>query len=287
VPRLDRHPAPPPAGSPHGISKAEFSEFRSFIHEATGISLSHGKEPLVAIRLAKRLHARGAATFGDYLQLLSGEGSAAEVQIAIDLLTTNETSFFREPPHFELLRQLAVEARTHHKTLRTWSAACSSGEEAYSMAMVLEDCLGGTAWEVFGSDISSRMLAAARNAHYPDVRAKLIPGPYLKKFCLKGVGKYAGTVLIEKGLRSRVRFAHQSLIAGPMGPGDWDVIFVRNVMIYFDTATKREVTGRLTSLLAPGGTLCVGHSETLNGLTDVLEQVSPSIYRKPRRRRHA
>jgi chemotaxis protein methyltransferase CheR len=202
--------------------------------------------------------------------------------MAVDLLTTNETYFFREPKHFALLRDLAQDASDKNRALRVWSAASSSGEEPYSIAMVLADVMGEDApWEVLGTDISTRVLASARRGHYPMERAAQMPQNYLKRFCLKGQGSEAGTLLIERNLRQRVQFQHLNLNAPLPKIGQFDVIFLRNVMIYFSLETKRQVVARLLAQLRPGGHFLIGHSETLNDINDSLTAVAPSIYRKP------
>lgn len=263
------------------ITDTEFSHFQRFIFQAAGITLSPGKKALVCGRLAKRLQANELSNYTEYFELLSSGKAATEVQTAVDLLTTNETYFFREPKHFDLLRSLATAAASKPQPFRVWSAASSSGEECYSIAMVLADCLGTSAWEVVGSDISQRVLQRARAGHYPVERTRHIPPAYLKRFCLKGMGEQEGTVLVERPLRARVNFAQVNLNTElPKALGLFDVIFLRNVMIYFNGDTKRQVVARVLSLLKPGGHFCIGHSESLNDINNEVLQVAPSIYRK-------
>ncbi|MET0319425.1 MAG: protein-glutamate O-methyltransferase CheR [Duganella sp.] len=270
------------------LTDREFSQFQRFIYDAAGITMSNGKQALVSGRLAKRLAHHRLANYGDYLQLLHSRRDPAELQIAVDLLTTNETYFFREPKHFNLLRELAIrhvgDAREKGRALRVWSAASSSGEEAYSIAMVLADVCGNgpghAPWEVLGTDISTRMLQRARNGHYPTERASQMPHDYLKRFCLRGQGSEEGTMLIDRALRQRVQFQHVNLNEPLPKLGVFDVIFLRNVMIYFNLDTKRQVVARLLAQLRPGGHLLIGHSETLNDINDTLSVVAPSIYRK-------
>jgi len=211
--------------------------------------------------------------------LTSGE-HPDEVQVAVDLLTTNETYFFREIKHFEFLRTQALAARARAQPFRVWSAASSSGEEAYSIAMVLADCMETTPWEVLGTDISTQVLKGAARALYTMERARHIPPDYLRRFCLKGSGEHQGKLLIERNLRSRVLFRQLNLNAALPNLGQFDLIFLRNVMIYFSDDTKREVVARVISAMKPSGFFCVGHSESLNNITNVMEPVAPSIYRK-------
>ena len=199
----------------------------------------------------------------------------------MDLLTTNETYFFREPKHFDFLRQQALAAHGRTAMFRVWSAASSSGEEAYSIAMVLADCLGSdTPWEVMGSDISTRVLRGAQRAHYSAERARNIPASYLKRFCLRGTQEYQGTLLIDHALRSRVHFRQLNLNAALPQLGTFDIVFLRNVMIYFSDATKREVVERVIATLKPGGHFLIGHSESLSDITQAVQALAPSIYRK-------
>lgn len=265
----------------HTISDNEFGLFQRFIYDAAGITLSSAKKALVCGRLAKRLQACNLGSYTEYFKLLASGQNGAEVQTAVDLLTTNETYFFREPKHFELLREAALAARSKAQPFRVWSAASSTGEEAYSIAMVLADTLGDAAWEVTGSDISTRVLQRARQAHYPMERCRQIPQTYLKRFCLRGIDEQQGTLLVERALRSRVQFLQVNLNTTLPRLASFDVIFLRNVMIYFNGDTKRQVVARIIEQLKPGGFFCIGHSESLNDITSALTPVAPSIYRKP------
>lgn len=262
------------------ISEREFAQFQRFIFDAAGITLSNGKKMLVSSRLGRRVQHYELASFAAYFQLLSGGLQPEEVQTAIDLLTTNETYFFREPRHFEFLQKQLSAEPAGMQPPRIWSAAGSSGEEAYSIAMVLEDRFEGRAWEVMASDISSRVLERARAGHYPMERARYIPLPYLQRFCLKGTGKQQHTLLVDRGLRSKVNFLQINLNAQLPAIGPFDFVFLRNVLIYFNQQTKRDVLSRVLSVLRPGGWLFIGHSENLHGITDAVKGVAPSIYRK-------
>lgn len=267
---------------PHNIviSDQEFAQFQRFIHASAGISLSAAKKALVSGRLAKRLQYCKLRSYGDYLRLLASGDAGAEVQAAIDLLTTNETYFFREAKHFDMLREYVATVHQPGQPLRVWSAASSSGEEAYSIAMVLADCLADAPWEVVGSDISTRVLERARLGHYALERATHMPPAYLKRFCLKGTGDQQGTLLIERSLRQRVQFLQVNLNAALPQLGRFDLIFLRNVMIYFDTSTKQQVVARVIGLLKPHGRFVIGHAESLHGVTDLVRPLGPSVYSK-------
>jgi len=263
------------------LTVQEFHQFQAMIYRIAGISLSDAKMPLVSGRLARRIQHYQLNSYADYFELLNSARVPTEMQVAIDLLTTNETYFFREPKHFDFLRDTILPPLKGAQTVRVWSGASSSGEEIYTIAMVLAEALGGQPWEVIGSDISSRVLDQARSGHYAMERAEDIPVDYLRKYCLKGVGAQAGTFLIDKSLRSRTQFMQINLNSTLPQLGTFDVIFLRNVMIYFDTKTKQQVVARMLPMLRSGGYFIVSHSESLNGISDGVKLVSPSIYRKP------
>lgn len=267
----------------NAITDTEFAQFQRFIFEAAGISLADAKKALVSGRLGKRLTLYGLESFGSYFKLLSSGEHPDETQMAVDLLTTNETYFFREIKHFEFLRAQALgeRARGRMQPYRVWSAASSTGEEAYSVAMVLADCLQTTPWEIVGTDISTRVLESARRALYPMERGRHIPVDYLRRFCRKGSGPYEGHMLVDRILRDQVEFQHANLSATLPPLGQFDVVFLRNVMIYFNMQTKREVVARVISTIKPGGYFCVGHSESLNDVTRDVQMVAPSVYQKP------
>ncbi|HRP77102.1 MAG TPA: protein-glutamate O-methyltransferase CheR [Rhodocyclaceae bacterium] len=261
------------------LRESEFAQFRELIFRIAGISLADSKKPLVAGRLHKRLRHHGLGSYGEYFKLLAQRED--ELQAAVDLLTTNETHFFREEKHFHFLRQSVLTSHPKGRPFRIWSAASSSGQEAYSMAMLLSEVLGDSPWEVFGSDISTRVLEQACSGQYQMNQAHEIPTPYLKAFCLKGVGSQQGTFVIEPALRRRVSFRQINLNERLPEVGSFDVIFLRNVLIYFQPETKRAVVTRLLDKLRPGGYFVVGHSESLNGIVTGLKSVAPSVYRKP------
>lgn len=261
------------------LDDTELAQFKKLLHGIAGIYLTPAKKALVQGRLAKRIKYYGLASYGDYHRLITERQD--ELQVAVDLLTTNETYFFREPKHFDWLREYALSWRGKGRPLRVWSAAASSGEEVYSVAMVLADVLGDTPWEVLGSDISARMLERAREGLYDMGRIEDIPPAYLRAYCLKGIGRQAGKLLVDSELRRRVRFSRININETLPDVGLFDVIFLRNVMIYFQPETKREVVERLSGRLRPGGWMLIGHSETLSGITRALTARVPSIYRKP------
>lgn len=270
--------------SPKGlteISDAEFKKFKTWIYDAAGINLSDHKKPLVMGRLAPRMRHHKLEKYGDYFSLLTSSKQSAELQIAIDLLTTNETYFFREPKHFDFLRDHILKEHKIGQPMRIWCAASSTGEEPYSIAMTLAKALGNGTWDIVASDISSRVLDRARTGHYSLERARHIPEKFLHKYCLKGVGEQDGTFMLNTELKRRVNFQYINLNNHLPQLGEFDVIFIRNVMIYFNQETKQKVIERMIPFLRRGGYMMIGHSESLNGITDKLESIKPSIYRKP------
>lgn len=261
------------------LTNSEFKQFRKMIYETAGINLSDAKQSLVSNRLAKRLKHFGLTSYTEYLKLVTNN-KQGEFQTAIDLLTTNETFFFREPKHFDFLRDRVLPKwRSHPK--RVWSAASSTGEEAYTLSMILAEYSPTDAWEIVGTDISSRVVAQAHTGQYPISRAESMPHHYLTKYCLRGVGNQAGTFIICRELRAHIKFLHANLQSDLSKLGNFDIIFLRNVLIYFDMKTKQRVVANLLRHLKPGGYLMVGHSESLNGVTQDVNSMAPSIYFKP------
>jgi chemotaxis protein methyltransferase CheR len=262
------------------ISDEEFSQYQRLLHKIAGIHLSPAKKPLLVGRLGKRVQQGSYKSFGEYFQYLTSESGRDELRIALDLLTTNETYFFREQKHFDFLADKVIPSRKAGATFRVWSAACSSGEEPYSIAMVLADKIGDSPWEIVASDLSTRVLEKARSGHYALDRAEKIPPAYRTAYCLKGVGSQEGTFLVQRMLRDRIRFLQINLNESLPKLAELDVIFLRNVMIYFDMDTKRQVLERVYPLLRKGGYFLISHSESLNGVTEKLKVISPSIYQK-------
>jgi len=201
----------------------------------------------------------------------------------LDLLTTNETYFFREPAHFKLLREQILPQLTQRENAqrapRVWCAAASSGEEPYSLAMVMAEKLGMQGWQLLATDISGNVLDKASRGMYRMERIENMPPDYMKKYCRRGIDQYEGWMMIDRCLRARVTFAQHNLLQKPAFDDHFDVIFLRNVLIYFDQPTKQRVLENLISVLRPGGWLITGHCESLNGLSLPVQQLSPSIYR--------
>ena len=261
------------------ISTADFERFRRLLYQQSGIHLADNKQPLLIGRLGRRLRELEIDSFGEYFDMVSRPGGEVERQRMIDLLTTNETHFFREPQHFVFLREQVLPHHPAGTPFRAWSAASSTGEEAYTLAFELAEKFGDAAWEIVGTDISHRVVAQARLGVYPIERSTEIPPALLKKYCLRGVRSQAGSMRVMAHLVQRTHFLPANLLAPLPDIGRFDVIFLRNVMIYFDLETKRRVVENVLSRLKPGGTLFIGHAETLQNVSERVQLVKPTIYR--------
>jgi chemotaxis protein methyltransferase CheR len=252
---------------------------RDLIAQYAGIKLTAQKRNMVYNRLLRRLRARGAASFEAYLHLVQAEGSG-EREAFVNALTTNLTAFFREPHHFELLAAHArARARPGVRPLRVWSSACSTGEEAWSAAMVLREA--GCAGEVLGTDIDTEVLNTAQAGVYRMERAAALPPERLRRHFLRGTGANEGLVSVRPELRSMARFAQLNL-QSPAWPAmeRFDVIFCRNVVIYFDREFQKKLLTRLADLLVPGGLLMVGHSESFPAAHPGFRSVGRTAYER-------
>lgn len=262
------------------ISDAEYAQFQQLIHKIAGISMSDSKRTLLVGRLGKRLRFHKLSSYSDYYKLVTAPGGKQELQQMVDLLTTNETYFFREPRHFEFLTQNVLAQHPAGQPFNVWSGASSTGEEIYTICMVLADKLGPRGnWSVFGSDLSTQVLGIAEKGEYALERTRGLPPAYMNKYCQLGTGDKQGHFTINAELRQHTKFRQINLNQPLPEIGKFHVIFLRNVMIYFDNATKRQVVSKLVSKLHPGGYLIIGHSESLNGLTEQLKVVQPTIYK--------
>jgi chemotaxis protein methyltransferase CheR len=271
------------------LSDQEFALFRALLQRETGIHLTEAKRALLVGRLTRRLRELRLHSFGAYYRRVTRDGDGAEMVRMVDLITTNETHFFREPKQFELLAQVlvpawvaAAELHRRPRSLRVWSAACSSGEEPFSVAMTLLHHLPGWRLEILATDLSSRILEQARAAVWRIDKAREIPEPYLKAFMLRGIGDKQGTMKAGAELRRVVQFAHANLHQDPLPvEGRFDLILCRNVLIYFTPATRGQVVRRLLRHLDPSGHLFLGHAETLSGIDDLGDRLvarGPSVY---------
>jgi chemotaxis protein methyltransferase CheR len=271
------------------LAPALFSKFQQLIYREAGIWLATHKHALLAGRLARRLRLLGLKNMQEYYQLVTLPDQQHERAVMIDCITTNETHFFREPRHFDYLErqvfprwQQEVAARERPMRMRVWSAGCSSGEEPYSLAMLLlKNFPESKGWdiEVLGTDISTRVLEKARAATYPVEKSKDIPSEHLRAYMLKGRGDHKGVMKVSPELHRVVRFARVNLHADSYPIlGSFDLIFCRNVLIYFDQESKIKVIGGILRHLSPSGLLFVGHSEHLGAIAPSLRTVAPTIH---------
>jgi len=259
-----------------------FRGLADLMHASVGLSFSESKKPLISSRLAPRIQRLGLDGFDDYLALIAGHQDGGEFQVAVDLLTTNETYFFREPAHYDLLASELT--RSKPLSLSVWSAASSFGDEAYSTAMLLADLAQqgriGSDWSVLGTDISDRVLRSAIQAVYPEERLRHVTPERLRRHCLRGDGESAGLVQIHPRLRERVRFGQLNLCRPIEDIGPFDVVFLRNVLIYFDPPTKRAVVDRVLTQLRPGGLFFIGTAEGRVSCDTPLQPLAPGAFRK-------
>lgn len=270
---------------PNGVSQIvsindiEFDLIKALIYERVGINLGADKKLMVVGRLRQRLLHHGFASYLEYYRFVTSTEGVNELQKMIDALTTNETYFFREPEHFSFLKNYL---KLHFSTnlFRCWSAACSSGEETYSLAMILASSLGTRSWELLGSDVNCQVLDKAKAGLYPMYRHEGISNDFLKRFCLKGTGVHHGSFLVNQALRERVAFKWINLKETTPDIGLFDVIFLRNILIYFDSETKQSIVNRVLRHLKPGGLFVISHTETLQGLNHDLTLLQPSIFCK-------
>lgn len=275
------------------MSDHDFMRLSTFVEELTGIRLPEVKKTMLQARLQKRLRALRLRNYSEYCEYLLGpDGAREEVEQFINVVTTNKTDFFREPHHFEFLAGTAVpflrwRGLIRHHYLNVWSAACSSGMEAYTLAMVLaefEEGNPGFAWSIQGTDISTGVLDKASGAVYSEEEIEPVPIQLRKKYLLRSSDRTKRIVKIVPGLRSRVSFSQLNFMDESYDlPGEFEIIFCRNALIYFDRPTEFEILKRVTRHLVPGGFLFLGHSESLNGFSLPYDAVGPTVYQKKMR----
>jgi len=266
------------------LTRQEFDDIRKFVYDQVGIDLHAGKEDLVAVRLGKKLMAAGLSSYHEYFRLVKADRSGALLTEMIDALTTNFTGFLREPVHFEFLKKTILPAVANRQRVDIWTAACSTGEEPYSIAMMALETLGvraGSQVRVLASDISTKVLGFAKDGLYPQERIAGIPPDWQKKYLNRETHAAGAAWRIRPEVRKIVEFQRMNLMEPLRGGRTCPVIFLRNVMIYFDRQTQESLVKRLIDYLEPGGYLLIGHSESLTGMALGLEYVAPATYRKP------
>lgn len=271
------------------LNPALFRKYAALVYSQCGITLPDHKNVMLASRIQKRLRATGIQSFEAYYRLLVVQESAVEMTQFINAITTNKTDFFRESYHFELLQSTVLpklwEQKRHDPTARlfAWSAGCATGEEPYSIAMTMADSLGSVnKLSILATDVDTRVLQTAQVALYSDDAISPVPGNLRYKFLMKGTGQYKGIWRVVPELRERIHFDKLNFMEKDFGFSErMDFIFCRNVTMYFDKPTKRELMEKFYRRLAPGGYLFLGHSETLNGISDKFIAVEPTVYQKP------
>ncbi len=265
------------------LQSSEYEKIRKLAYDTFGLDLRAGKETLVSTRLAKQIRQSGHTSFNAYYEHVVEDSTGQSLINLIDALTTNHTSFFREQAHFDFLRTTFLPEQKHSRVINIWSAACSSGEEPYTIAMCLAEELGSAITgkvRILATDISTQVLDKAELGMYRADRFDGVSEKRLRAFWLRGERDWAGWYRIKKDLRALMDFQRFNLLGKESDPGRFDLIFCRNVMIYFDKQTQQKVVRRLAGCLEPGGYLFTGHSESLTGIDHGLEYVQPAIYRK-------
>ncbi len=270
------------------LATADFKRIRELIETQVGIQTPPSKRVMVETRLRRRLRVLGMTSFTDYVNRIFGPNADQdEIVHLIDAITTNKTDFFREPSHFDYLVREALPTllreRDSSSLFTVWSAASSTGEEPYTLAMVLDGFADGRAlnWRIVASDVSTEVLARAQRAIYAESTAEPIPPAFKYKYLLRSRDRERALVRIVPRLRQKVNFLRVNLLSSHYAiPSPVDVIFCRNVFIYFNRQTQGQILERFCDYLRPGGYVFLGHSETVNGISVSLVQVAPTIYRK-------
>lgn len=268
----------------YAITTEEYQRFRTLIYGESGISLGDQKRTLLASRLSKRLRDLGLETFSEYFEKVTEDPTREEFTRMLDLISTNKTDFFREPKHFDFVRERILPELGESRRIRVWSSACSTGEEPYTIAMTLfEHAPNPTQWDfkILASDLSTRVLAKAAAGLYDQDRFRDVPPDILRRHFLRGKGDNAGLFKVKPHLSSVIQFRRLNLmddhfpIKTPL-----DLIFCRNVMIYFDRPTQETLVNKFYRYLKPGGYLFIGHSESLQWVTHPFKSLAPTIYQK-------
>jgi chemotaxis protein methyltransferase CheR len=268
------------------LSDKDLRTIVRLVYERSGITLHDGKRALVAARLQKRVRTGGFQSYGDYIRHVEMDGSGEELVQLLDAIATNHTSFFREPQHFQLLRERVLPplvARGAAARIAGWSAACSSGEEPYTLAMTLREAVPAALHpqvSLLASDISTKVLRTATDGIYRMDRLEGLSIEQLRRHFEKGQGSHAGHARVQPAVRQLVEFARLNLLEIVDLHRRFAFIFCRNVMIYFDRPVQQRVVAMLERHLLPGGHLFISHSESLNGITHGLQWVAPAVYRR-------
>ena len=263
------------------ITAPEFDRLRKLAYSHFGLDLRPGKETLVESRLRKRLAQLGCRKFGEYLDHVSKDSTGSELGLMIDALTTNFTSFLREPAHFEFLEKTILPALQKRQEVQLWCAGCATGEEPYSVLFSVCEHAPGKKVKILATDISTKALAVASQGVYAEDKISSLPVSWRARYLQKGDGQWSGHFRVKPSYRAAIEFRRVNLMESfdklPRVP----LIFCRNVMIYFDRPTQSDLVKRFAERLEPGGYLLIGHSEGLFSTQGALEYVRPATYRKP------
>jgi len=271
------------------LSEADFQRVSDMVYRYCGINLHDGKQQLVQARIAKRMRVGGFHSLSDYLDHVISDASGHEFALLIDAMSTNLTSFYREPDHFQYLAETALPQlmqqapNQHGGRMRLWSAGCATGEEPYTLAMTVLDAIGDASrWDIkiLATDISTHVLGIARTGFYGKERLEALPGGYRQRFFRPCVVDGDKGFVVAPELRQMIRFNHLNLMEDWPFTGPFEFIFCRNVMIYFDKPTQQRLVNRFWDILTPGGVLFTGHSESLTGIEHKFQYVRPTIYGK-------
>lgn len=265
------------------LAPQEFDQIRQLAYRTFGLDLKSGKEELVSARLRKLVRGGGFRCFQDYYRSVVQDRTGKSLLALIDALATNHTSFLREPDHFQFLRDQVVPAMGARDPIDVWSAACSTGEEVWTLAMVLDEALPHRRVRITASDISNKALSFAQRAVYPAERCHGVSATWLSRY-FAAAGRPPVSYQITAALRAQAVFRRINLVESYSWPHPFPIIFCRNVMIYFDRQTQERVIAGLSRHLEPGGYLFVGHAESLTRVSHSLEYVRPAVYRKPGRK---
>ncbi|MBF0449159.1 MAG: protein-glutamate O-methyltransferase [Candidatus Magnetomorum sp.] len=268
------------------LSDDDFKSFKTLIYNKCGICLHEGKKELVRARLNKRLRQTGIKSFNDYYQFLTNDDNGDELVVMLDAISTNKTSFFREIKHFDFLNKEVFPryaSAEYGRRLRFWSAACSSGEEPYTLAISLLEFLGKNAnfdIKILATDISTKVLSEAQRGVYQTDRVEDIPKPLIRTYFQQGHGRQHGFYKVKPILRNIVSFKRFNLMDKFPFSGVFQFVFCRNVMIYFDKKTQEKLVNKFYQCIVPGGYLMIGHSESLTGVNHPFKYIQPSVYQK-------
>lgn len=271
------------------LKDSEFQRFSRYVHDISGINLHEGKKELLKARLGKILRQRNFRSFREYYNHVVNDKSGHELILLLDSISTNLTYFFREPEHFDFLRTKALPEITNSKissrnnTLRLWSAGCSSGEEAYSIAIAVSEAINGMKkwrFKILATDLSTKVLEKASAGIYEKEKVGKVPHELKRRYFQKGDNRWEGYFRLKKQITEKISFKRLNFMEAFCFKEPFEIIFCRNVMIYFDNPTKEALVGKLYRNLSDGGYLLIGHAESLTGIKHQLKYIQPSVYKK-------